>query len=229
MSPIKLDFRFLESQYEIGVLEDYLRVIEEHLDKLTKQEQEKFEAKIKNELYQNDDVERQEAYQQLYEYIEHLLPRFSRNPFLVTLWATFESAVVEIAKYLQEKKGLKLGISDIRGDNFIKQAQRYFDNVLNFPLGLDAVTIKRLDMLRVLRNAIAHSNSRINAVRREEDKNKITEWVKSKMGISLHNYTLIFSKHFLRETYVIMNQSLSALLERVRQAYPDDILTISNS
>lgn len=229
MSPINLDFRFLESQYELGTLEDYLRVLEEQLDKLTKQEQEKFETKIKNEIYQKDEAERQEAYQELYEHSEHLLPRFFRNPFLVTLWATFESAVVEIAKYLQEKKGLKLGISDIRGDNFLKQAQKYFDNVLNFPLGLDVETLKRLDMLRVLRNAIAHSNSRINAVRREDDKKEIKGWVKSKMGISLHSYTLIFSKHFLQETYVIMNQSLSDLLERVRQAYPEDIGTISKS
>lgn len=225
MSPFEeIDFRFIDIEYELGALDDYIKLLEEQLGGLIEQEQRHFDAKIQKEIYQIDEAERQFAYQELYEHIEHLLPRFFRNPLLVTLWATFESAIIEIAEYLRNGKELKLRISDIRGDSFLKQARKYYDHILNFSLCVKPEPLGRLEMLRILRNAVAHSNSRINAVRSDEDRKKIGAWVDQKVGISLKFQTLIFSEKFIKEAYITINETLTELLSRVRESYPNQNL-----
>lgn len=217
----EIDFRFIEIEYELSVLDDYIKLLEEQLGGLIEREQRHFDVKIQKEIYQIDEAERQVAYQEFYEHTESLLPHFFRNPFLVTLWATFESAIIEIAEYLRTEKRLRLRINDIRGQSFLAQAQKYYDHILNFSLCIKPEPLGRIEMLRILRNAVAHSNSRINAIKSDDDRKKIEAWVNQKIGISLKFQTLIFSEKFIKEAYHIMNETLTDLLGRVRESYPN--------
>ena len=104
----KIDFRFTEVFYELSALEQYMDSLESQLPDLIKSEEQKVYAGLREKGYENDDIERQIAQQDLYEFIENILPRYFFRQILVTLWAIFETAIIEIAKEIkdQEKQGI---------------------------------------------------------------------------------------------------------------------------
>ncbi len=167
--------------------------------------------KLQNE---SDESEWHMHHQDHVEIVELVIPRFFRSPFVVMLWAAYESAVIQISNLLREKKGTALSIRDLRADNFIEQAQKYFQHVLYFPILTDKKSRDRLEMLRILRNAIAHSNGRVEAIKNEKDRKKIRDWAKKDLGISTIDGNLIFSKKFLNESFKIVNESITELIER---------------
>jgi len=93
------DLRFVEIFHELYALEEYMNSVELQLPKLIENEKEK--------AYHNrptdDPVEWQQRKAELYELIEDVLPRYFRNPIVVTLWAIFESAIIEIAGEIKDK------------------------------------------------------------------------------------------------------------------------------
>ncbi len=214
-----LDFRFIENYYELDALGHYLNFLEDQLSSIIKQKEEnaRLELLAKKDM---DEVEFAEIHQKLNDVIYELLPRFFRSPFLVTLYAVAESAINEVADYLKKQKNKSLCINDIKGSGFIDQAKKYFSNVLEFKLFSDSSIIDRLDMLRILRNAVAHSNGRLERIK-ENDRIKIKKWKEDNIGISLLNNSIIFSDVFLRETYKIIYTGINDLLDRAKAAYPE--------
>lgn len=217
MSKLVIDFRFVEIDYELWALGEYLDMLEQQLPVLRNQAREQTYAQLRDEEVEADDPEVDFAFQELDELVERVLPRFFRNPFLVTLWAIYESAIIGIADYLKEQQGQALGIQDIRG-GFLDRARKYFDYVLELPLCTDAQVWQRLRMMMVLRNAIAHGNGRIAAINKGSQK-KIESWAQGNIDISIPHGNLTISEHFLRETYTIVNESLNDLLHRVRSMH----------
>ena len=94
--------------------------------------------------------------------------------------------------------------------------KKYFDNVLNFILFNDEKTEENLEMLLILRNAIAHGNGRKDAVN-EHSWRKIQVWEKQGKGITSSSDRLEFSSLFVNETLAIVRDSLRDLLQRVRK------------
>lgn len=125
-----LDLRFSEISAELWVIGEYSRVVERQLPLAIKNETERLEAKLTGA----DEYERYELEQRMDHLAEEMLPRFFRGPILVALWAIFESAVIEIGKYLQEDWSHSLGLDDLRGENIFDRAQKYYEHILNFPL-----------------------------------------------------------------------------------------------
>ena len=218
MSILNIDIRFVDVSYELGALGRYLDMLEQQLNVLIKQEHEKAETRIQEIKKNFDEVEWQIAHQVRDELVENLIPRFFRSPFLVTLWATYESGIIEIANYLQKQKCLSLSIRDIKGKHFLNQAYKYFEHVLKFTLWNNSKAKERLEMLRVLRNTIAHSNGLIERIKNEKDKEKIKKWEENNLGVSTVYGNLIFTKDFLGETYQIVNDSLNNLINRAKNS-----------
>src|SRR5215211_7083243 len=95
-----IDFRFVEIEHELWALAEYNRMLEAQLPALENQEQQRLQQRIRDQ--QLDESDASIEYQQHYDLIEHVLPRFFRGPVLVTLWAIYESAVNEIADYIKK-------------------------------------------------------------------------------------------------------------------------------
>jgi hypothetical protein len=51
-----------------------------------------------------------------------------------SLWAVSESTITEIAKYIQKEEKHKIKLNDIRGDNILNRAYKYYEHILKFPL-----------------------------------------------------------------------------------------------
>ena len=110
-----------------------------------------------------------------------------RSTVLVILWAIFESAARQVAEALRVKRGLALKVKDIHGKDELDRLNKYFKNVLQFSLVTGDEELNRLDALRILRNAISHSNSRVDEDfqdKKKEDWTKIKRWAVARTGLS---------------------------------------------
>ncbi|MFA4916795.1 MAG: hypothetical protein WC560_09010 [Syntrophales bacterium] len=154
---VEFDFRLLEINCELDALEDYLQVIETHIESLTKAERTRLEARVRQEHISSGDPEWYAAASECEHQIEVFLPRFFRGPFLVTLYAVYESAVTEIAQLIKGKQSQEISLDDFRGD-FLKRAKKYYEHVLKFQLYTENRAWQSIQMLSTLRHAIAHEN-----------------------------------------------------------------------
>jgi hypothetical protein len=212
---IALDFRLIEIESELFVLDDHLNLIEEQIRNKESFERMKSQQKIKKLNLNPDDPEWHEEQQKLDYLVDFLLPRLFRGPFLISLYAVFESAVTEIASLIQKQKRITISINDLRGD-FLDRAKKYFKDIVDFQLLSDKLAWDRITILSVLRNAIAHANGRIEMLNKET-KQKITNLEKHKVGISSIYGFIVFEEGFLRDTLRLVSASLNDLVERYKK------------
>ena len=209
------DLRFAEIFHELYALEDYINSVESQLPDLIEKEKEK--------VYQNmpeyDSIEWHQKEQALYELIEEVLPRYFRNPIVVTLWAIFESAMVEIAKEIKNQQNLPIMLDDIRGD-FLKRTNKYFNHIVKFPLDVHGSSWQHFRKFYLLRNAIAHGNGRLENIKNKDHRKTILEWEKENTEISTTDGNIVCSPNFVKKTYSVVFDFLSNITERVKEDYP---------
>lgn len=204
----------LEIDLELSALNYYLDLLEEQIKKRVHREELEFRTKITELKLTHDDPEwHDEKYQSDY-IVEFLLPRLFRGPFLVSLYAVFESAVIEIARLIKKQKRIDPDINElkVRG-GFVVKAKQYFKDVIQFPLCSNAGASERITMLLELRNAIAHANGRIEMLKPRTREN-IKTWEKQKIGISVMGGFVVFGESFLRDTLSLVHASLNDLIRR---------------
>jgi hypothetical protein len=219
MPKLIIDFRFVDVLYELNATARYISLFEDQLPDLIKQEEEKALCQIREERLTLDNGEADLIRQELYDLTENVLPRFFRNAILVTIWSIFESAIIDISKELQSKQHKTLGIDDLKGD-VLDRAKKYFHNIINFPLNVTGKEWLRINMLKVLRNAIAHCNGRIENITKDKDLKDIQRWEKENIGLTIETGNLMFSRDFVEETYYYINNFLTSLIADVKRSYP---------
>lgn len=213
------DFRFVELFHELYALEEYMESVKSQLPDLIKKEEKKAYDSLREKGYEDDPIERQQVQQQLYELIEEVLPRYFLGPILITLWAIFESAILEVAKEVKDQQSHMISISDINGD-FLERTNKYFNHILQLPINTRDKAWQHLRMLYVLRNALAHANGRLDNIKREEDKKKIKQWAKKGIGIEHYSGSLVFTAEFVKDTYSIVFEVIKKLTDQVTTKYP---------
>ena len=223
---IKIDTRFIDSKYELWAVGQYLDAVKEYLPFIKEQERVRTESWLKRKKNVLDESDIDITRQELQDIIDSIFPRFFRYPFVISLWAVYESSIIEVANYMQKKNKLTLKIQDIQGRNFLDYAKKYFDHVLNFPVCTDDHIWERIGMLHTIRNAIAHGNGRIDFIKNTKTINKITNWANKDIGISINNGKLLFSEDFLNETHTIISDSLKDLFLRVSDTFQQPLFEI---
>lgn len=216
------DFRFVELFHELYALEDFIASVESQLPDLIKREEEKAFDMLKEKGYENNPIERNQIEQQLYELIEETLPRYFWGPLLVTLWAIFESGLIEIAREVKDQQNQLIKLNDIRG-NALERSDKYFNHILKLNLNTEDESWEHLKMFCVLRNALAHANGRVDNLTNEKDINKINKWSKDGIGISQTNGVLVFTSEFVKKTFSIVFEVIKDLTDQVTTKYPEPI------
>src|SRR4051794_32777742 len=100
---MRFDLRYAEIEYELWALNYMLEVIELAIERFSQDGETKVLEKLRRDGWEADDAERQFAWQEILEIQEHVLPRFMRGPFIVSLWACFEASVRAVARSLQSE------------------------------------------------------------------------------------------------------------------------------
>ena len=205
-----LDFRLLEVSMELSTLEKHLELIEAQIERGQEEAWSRREAKMM-ELESDDEAEWSLIVQE-YDYeVDVVLPRVLRNPFLVSLFAVYESTVTEIAKAMQQKKSAGISIDDLKGD-FLKRSKNYYGHVLQFQLSLSNDNWQRLMLLSDLRNAIAHTNGRLDIV-----STRTRERILKSGGVREELGFLVVEGTYLRETFAFVKDDLEGLVGRYKE------------
>jgi hypothetical protein len=216
MVKINVDFRLLDVSLELHALEEFLATMEKQIDHIAASEKLSLEAAIRNQNITPDDAEWQFEHQDYDHRVEFLLPRFFRGPFLVSLYAVYEASVTEIARLLQKGQGRAISIDDLRGADFLNRAMKYYRHILNFELCTDNSAWQQIQMLSEIRNAIAHTNGRIEILQ-ESAKKRILDWEKKRIGIDTNWGYIVVDRAFVERTFSKVQSSLNDLVQRYKQ------------
>ncbi len=210
-----LDFRLLEIDSELFALDYHLNLIENQIRNKEAFERIKSHQKIKKLNLTPDDPEWHEEQYELDYIVEFLLPRLFRGPFLISLYAVYESGVTEVAALMRNREKIAISINDLKGD-FLDRAKKYYNVFFkDFDLCSNNGAWQRISMLSDLRNAIAHVNGRIEMLN-DKTRKKITDYEKQKVGISSIDGYIIVEERFLRDTLSLVSASLNDLVERYK-------------
>lgn len=133
---VDLGYPGFEASYELWALETYLDSMERHLP--FAQDQYRLRGRQDLERYK-DSLHSQDVHprlEEVEEFAELVLPRFVRGAFIVSLWAVYESALANIADYIQQKQDLQLSRKAVQGRDFVDKVTKYFADVLHplYPL-----------------------------------------------------------------------------------------------
>ena len=207
---IKIDFRLLEASMELSTLEKHLGLIEAQIERGREEAWSTREAKTR-ELEPDNEAEWSFIVQEYRYQVDFVLPRALRNPFLVSLFAVYESTVTEVAKIMQKKKGVGISIDDLKGD-FLKRSRKYYEHVLQFQLSLSNERWQRLMLLSDLRNTIAHTNGRLDIAR-----TKTRERILKNEGAKEELGCLVVEGAFLKETFTFVKDDLEGLVDRYKE------------
>jgi hypothetical protein len=214
-----MDFILIDVSAEIYAIEEFLEIMEKQIEHIKKSQKSILDKALKEKKLNSDDhPEWDELYQNYDRLVEFLLPCFFRGPFLISLYAIYEAAVTEIARLLQKDKGQALSINDLRGADFLDRAEKYYMHILHFDLYVDKSAWEQIKMLSEIRNAIAHTNGRIDVLR-ENAKKRILDWVEKKIGINLYWGSIVVDAAFLEKTFLCVRTSLLNLVERYKDFF----------
>lgn len=200
----------MEIEAELYVTLDHLEALDRELPEITKRERERLESNLEG---LNGD-EWYSTLQWIDEFADEVLPRLYFSPILVQLWAVFESAIIEISNYLKEQGGHSLTVDDLRGNSDYERAQKYYRDVLGYALIEIDGAKERLDLLLLARNAIAHSNGRVDAIK--PAKLQLRRWEKEKGGVNVGLHYVSFPIGFVKEMALTVKNVLEDLMRRVK-------------
>jgi hypothetical protein len=209
------DFRLLYVHSEIYALEDHLKLIEDQMSYIHRDESIRVENIIHSKGLSSDDPEWHNLLDEYSERVEFLVPRLFRGSFLVALYAVYETSVTEIANLMQKKQSLGISIMDLKG-NFLDRAKQYYRHILKFDLYIEKTAWDHIKMLGELRNTFAHVNGRIDMLN-QKSKKTIKGWAQQKHGITTYSGYIVCDRHITYDIFSATRTSLQNLVEGYKE------------
>lgn len=215
MTKVTIDLRFVFIERELSALGEFLSIIEPQIRFLTDQDRLHTRARWAEQRYKWDDADLQLELQELDERATNVFPRLLRNPFLVSIWATYENGVVEIADNLAQKEKVGRQFTRRRKENFLDAALSYFAGTLHRPLDENSSRLERLRTLVLLRNVIAHSNGEQRTMQPAR-RRAVIALLGRQPGVGTLNDYFIASAEYVASAYADASGSLRSLIMAVR-------------
>ena len=128
------EWRLLDPRLDLNALRLYLDTVEQQITSLHDLWEVCLNADSNSSINRDDwDRIRFE-----YDMREAQVTKSLRGGFIISLWASYESGVSEVAHLIRKEKGLsKRKFPDAGGDTWVDRAKAHFDSVLEFPLHPD--------------------------------------------------------------------------------------------
>ena len=220
---MRINLAFAELLAILHALEEYLNLIEEQTERSQNSAKHKLEAASWN-LKPDDKYAESEArllYQEYDHQIDFVIPYMLRGPFLISMWAAYELAVGEISELVRKKHGQGTSLADMNVGDFPECAKEYYKQVIPFQLYTSTQRWERLTLLYALRNAMAHANGRldlVNTARYKRQARRVQDAIsKKKVGVKDYYGFIIVSGDFLKETFTVVKDEVTALMDRYTQ------------
>lgn len=208
--PILIDLRLIDTSIELSTLERQLELIEDQINRRKEEAYNTLQSNLQIFPKEEHDI----AFQEYTHEMDFVLPRTLRNPFLVSLFAVYESTVTEIARLIQEKQKRRISIDDLNG-NFLQRSKKYYRDVVEFRLSMSNQSWQRVTMISDLRNAIAHSNGRLEMMKKST-RNKMDKLLKLSAVRKEFGFVVV-EEAFLKETFAVVKDDLTDLVDRYKK------------
>lgn len=189
---------------ELSVLEEYLKAMEQGIGAVC-------DSYINKEEEKHKGVPHYE-FSYIYEVANYEIPRVIKLPYVVTLYSLFESTVLSLLKYAQEKEKKHIGVKDIRGNTLISSYNKYMQHILNYEFCFNQDAMSKMSVLNKLRNCIAHTNGNLDSTNTE-----IKKLLSSNSEISELNGQLDVSYEYLLSAFSFISQSIKELMTYMEQ------------
>ena len=185
---IIINFSLMHVSFELSTLQQNLNLLDQQIESSRSQAKSELEANVSElSIDDDDDLAHYDLLHQEHELqVDFVLPRLLRCPFLITLFSTYESVVTQIAEIMQERRGQKISLGDLKGD-FLSKARLYYRHILQLELSVDNTRWQRIKLLADLRNSFAHANGLIKASK----KKRIQNALKHEGVYELHGYVVV--------------------------------------
>ncbi|MCY4625811.1 MAG: hypothetical protein OXC99_12550 [Chloroflexi bacterium] len=205
---LTIDFRLVEIALEITTLKEHITLIEEHISHATEEAMKKRDDGLRSLTSDSDYEYESDMLNFEYGYFtESFLPRVYRSPFIVGLFAVYETSVKEIAELIGREKGLTVGLNTRGGNSdFLTKAIAHYRDVLGMELSRNEENLKRLEVLRNVRNVIAHNNGRFEMA--SEKQRQVLRMEKLANGYGW----ILVPRAFLSEMHNVVNEELGELV-----------------
>lgn len=209
----KINFRFIELEHELHLIERYISMLELHLPDIVESER-----KHLYHLYENSPPEERGGL----EFLEHDLDQgIPTRAFVASaimgLWAVYETSATTVSRIIQKAKQARLSLDDLRGD-FLHRASSYFDDILRFSLHVDKPTETRLHHLATVRNAFAHTGGRIAHVPPAEKK-RLLAAIAATPGLAHDSQFVLAGTVAARHFHETVERDLADLFQRTRAEF----------
>lgn len=212
------DLYFLEIESELSALSDQLNLVKTTLPDIVEAERKRLhkEYASDNDLWLAEGTYLEEALNQ------GATTRFITAGLIIASWAAYEAAVNTLAGYVAKKVEASLRMRDLKREDFLSQACKYFEGVLHFPLHPEETDWERLEHIAGLRHALAHANGLLADLKPNLRK-KLEPWVEQTKGLeiaeNLGHECIVVSPQFAEEALRMLSGLVKELIGRVREKF----------
>ncbi len=210
MASVRLgtDLRLVEIFLELEILKKHLSVIDQQIGRLVAMGEQNLHADLKKYAGDSDKLNELIA---IFEWERDVMyPRMFRGPFLMSLYAVFESAVREVTLSMKNKKHAGIALDDLHGD-FLERIRRYYRHVLKLDWLDNPPAWQEMVALTLTRHLFVNTNGRTDHLSKEE-KDRLREM----KGIEIHGDQLTVEAIFVEKAHAAVLHFLEEFIRRYK-------------
>lgn len=212
------EWRLLDPRVDLEALRLYLNTVEQQIAFLHDLWNVRLNADLNNSTNRDDS----DWLRFKYDMREAQVTKSLRGGFIISLWASYESSVSEVANLVRKEKGLSTEkFPDARGDTWVDRAKAHFDSVLEFPLHPDLDDWNSLHVLYAVRNAYAHANGRFRLMKKSVQETLIPV-IEAGASMTYEWDGLRVDGPYVHRSYDLVDQLLKDLIRRALKWADDE-------
>lgn len=217
----EVDLYFTRPSWELAALRHYHELVERNLESL-------ISARGLPPWCGDGPAPGRVAVAQVHQHqlmVDSMLPMVLRGPLLVSLWAAYESTLIEIAEFLRVRVGIPFSLLDRPNKvpahvkpswrGMIDRARHYYDVELHLHLFPDQITEDQIRGFYGLRNILAHAGGRRRSCI-PSDWNNTKAWAAQQPGLDMVGDLTIIDADFVRAQISGVETATQHLVQQVR-------------
>lgn len=198
--------------YETWALKLYLDLVEEQVAVARDQYKIRAKQSLKRRKGNYTAAQLKSEEYRINQVTKNIIPLYFLNSALIPIWSHFESSVEILANFVYENDETELKIRDVKANDIILQASKYFKVTLDIELPWSETDKSKLLTLKELRNAIAHHNGRITH-RGDDYYDRMSKLIDNTDGVELMELDIyiVITPRYLHESAELVTRVLSKL------------------
>lgn len=155
--------------------------------------------------------------------VDSMLPSVLRGPLLLSLWAVYESTLIEMVEFLRTPAGLSFGLAERKVPKNVKlpslgiidRARHLYEVELRLSLFADQQMEAQVRGFYALRNVLAHAGGRRRSSK-GADWRSVKEWASHQSGLDLRGDSAWIEAEFVGVQISQIGSATRHIVQQVR-------------